>query len=255
MSKYTYSDFFTQFPEVYQRFHSIVDHSSNYLQDLSERGLLNGVRSVLSIGAGQGALELYLASQYGVKLGYIDPTPQFAKIYQEKLDEQKLRSYACETVVGSFEEYTSDMLYDLVISIHSWYAFGRDRALLEKALSSLKPGGQCFITIVSHDSVAWKLAQLGSSADNTADAAEGLSKWAQDIGCWHDYYINHRYIAYERLVQDGQLTEDGKSLSLLHLKSWEELSQEIQAGFVEVLSDSAHDGLVDFQCGCLVFSA
>ena len=55
MKRMTFDEIYRDHPEIYRSFHTVVDHTRNYIEFLTRSGLLAGVGSVLDIGAGFGA--------------------------------------------------------------------------------------------------------------------------------------------------------------------------------------------------------
>lgn len=257
MAKYTYQQFFKKFPEIYQGFCDVVEHAKNFEEELRRQSLVEGAQTLLSIGAGDGELELSLAKSEKIKLSYIDPSPSASEKYQKKAQELGVKEYCTNTFIGGFEDYADEVKHDLVLSIHSWYAFGKNEALLRKALQLVRPSGHFFLTLISRESLVWKLADLFQNKEGSDNlCSEDISEFAHTLGLQHQYIQNSRSFPLEYFVADGKLTKAACDVaSFLNFSSWEEISPDLKDETLQYFLREQQHGRIEFYCGCLIFQA
>lgn len=255
MAKYPYQEFFRKFPQIYKGFSDVVQHSKNFEAELRNLQLLSGVRSLMSIGAGEGALELSVAQSEALMLGYIDPSSPAAEVYQRNAQKAGLTQRCVETHVGGFESFQGQRSYDLVLSIHSWYAFGKNEHLLRKALQLMGPGGAFFLTLISRSSLVWKLADLFENKEGSDNlCAEDISEFSKSLGLEHRFVLNRRVFPSTYFLKKGLLTQPARDVAaFLNFSSWDEISPALQRKTLEYFRDEQVEGQIAFTCGCLIF--
>jgi SAM-dependent methyltransferase len=246
-----YATFFLHHPEIYQAFERVVAHAENFHAELSVRKLIP-VPSVLSIGSGAGALEARLAREHGTRLAVVEPSRQLLAAFSAKLG-----SLAADIFPGPFQDYHPRERYDLVLSIHSWYALGMDRGLLERALSCVKAGGKLFVTVMGGASV---IRQIGDAAGRdlvTGLCAEQLSEWARKEGFPHAFWMNHRRVPARLLLDpQGELTELGRGFAAFPcVAPWEEAPSTTRRAALEAVRRALDGDELPLPNGCLLFSA
>ena len=254
MSSYSYIDFFQQFPSAYRNFETIVDHSDNFYQELHRSGILRGVSSVLSIGAGEGELELRLAKEDKIKLAYVEPATQFVKRYKSRRAEIGVEEFCYEIWDGPFQNYSTESKFDLVILIHSWYAFGFDRKIFEKCSALLKPSGRIFITIISENSLTWKIGNLANNQSGQNLSAEKLSDWFKSESLDHDYRVNIRKVPAKKMLCGEELTPIGKNfVSFISFCPWNQMDVNLQDRIKRLFIEETKGENINLRCGCLIF--
>jgi cyclopropane fatty-acyl-phospholipid synthase-like methyltransferase len=255
MAKYSYKEFFKKFPDIYQGFCDVVQHAENFEMELRKQNLVKGVRSLISIGAGTGELELSLGSKEGIRLSYIDPSESASEAYRKKAHILGLDSQCLETFTGGFEDYTVKQKYNLVLSIHSWYAFGKNASLLKKALSMVSPEGRLFIALISKKSLVWKLADLFQNKEGSNNlCAEDISEFSNTLQISHEFIENRRSFPASYFLKNNQLTQPARDVAaFLNFSSWEEIDLPLREKAREVFQASEKSGQIDFLCGCLVY--
>lgn len=200
-------------------------------------------------------LEIEACKKRQLHIGYIDPAPEYVRAFKERVHHDGLDSLVQEIFQGPFQDYRPRGRYDRVIAIHSWYAFGFDKQLLEKALSCVNPGGMFFLTVVSKSSATWKLAELARGVRGENLSAEALSEWAYREGFPHRYVTNHKIIPEDEFVTEKGVTEKGKMFaSFLMCTPWSDMSTTLQRKVFEVLDGERNQHAIVLKCGCLFFT-
>jgi hypothetical protein len=241
-------------PEVFQRFGELVDNPGTFHSFLTEGGYLDGVASILSIGAGEGVLETRLMHEFGVQMGYVDPTVPYVAAYRESIRAAGLGDLAVAVFCGRFQDYPPQRTFDLVLSIHSWYAIGTDAAALEKALACRSARGRLVIALASEESFDIKWANLVAEPDQKYITAEQISTWSKQAGIAHEYRVCARAMAVQQLVQNGEFTADGRAMfSFLARTPFEEIPASSRALVADLLESCQRGGVLQKTAGCLVF--
>jgi hypothetical protein len=255
MAPYSFQDFFGKCPLVFTKYYDIAEHPKNFYRQLDDLSLFSGVKSILSIGAGEGVLEVRAAVEHRTLLGYVDPSTPFYESFLQKVAAAGIEKQLVEAYNAQFQTCELKHTYDLVISSHSWYAFGLDRQMLEKALSAVAAGGHLFITILSDKSITYDLGVLLRNFDEEHLTAERLSQWALSEGFAHRYVMNEKRVPWSVFcTPDGELTQSGQDFSaFLMTTPWAEIPDKIRDAAVELFAKHRQGDDVILRCGCLVF--
>src|SRR5262245_33332023 len=86
------NEFYHRHPEIFLRFRDIVDRVPSVVRHLSSHRLVDGVETALSIGAGDGAIEIELAARYGIRLTVIEPEEAYRAAFLAALSARGLAS-------------------------------------------------------------------------------------------------------------------------------------------------------------------
>ncbi len=249
-----YLSYLTQYPDRYQSFSALTERTPNLCRYIREQELFDQGNSFFSIGSGEGALEIALAEEYHSPFEVLEPVPLFVDNFKQLAKEKGVDKQLGEVHPIPFEELSDYKQFDRVLSIHSWYGFGFNKELLQKALSMVKPGGKLFINIMSEKSPVYDLSNM-SYSEGIDLCAESLSTWAESEGFLHSF--DHETAVRPANLffhDDGGITLNAKNFaSFLMASAWDDLSvseqQEVQAIFQRHCKDNA----VHIVSGCLVF--
>ena len=127
-----------------------------------ERAQLRNGQDVLELGCGWGSLTLWMAECY--------PNSRITGISNSASQRVSILERAARSGFSNVEIITADMndfvapgKYDRVVSVEMFEHMRNWRALLERASSWLKPGGEMFIHIFAHMRFAYPFEVRGSS--------------------------------------------------------------------------------------------
>ena len=248
-------DFHHQYPEVYRRMRSGLRRTEGVLRYLRARGLLTAVRSVLSIGPGEGELEIELARDLD-RLGVIDPDGRALEILRVRLREcgleERLGVCLPERFQGDAVGAISER-FDLVLSIHSWYAIARDAAALRHALGLRNDGGRLLISLASEQDMANELKALGPRRE-TDPTAEAVSEWADEAGFPHSFERTHAPRSADLFVDERGLTEVGRSMvGFLVSTPWDGLAEPVREEALRIVRAHVRSGRIESKTGWLLF--
>lgn len=250
-------DFYARHPEVFLRFRDLVDRVPAMLSYLTAAGLLQDVASVLSIGAGDGELELRLAAEHGLRVGVVEPSEPYLAALRARARERGVDGRVGPCLGARFEDVATDALpdpFDLVLAVHSWYAFGLDEAPLRRALALRAPRGRLLIVLGSRRGPTPALKALGERAAHDV-TAEDVSDWARSRGHPHALDAVRNAIPAAALLDGDALAPDGKIfVSFLAQCPFDELDLPRQEDARRILIAHRRGTSIDLGMSCLRFS-
>lgn len=249
-----YVEYFRKFPGAYAKVVGGFDRKTTLTDYLNTSGILDGAESMLSIGPGDGVVEVALMQQRGLRLGFIEPSKLFFDQCLAGVQEAGLEAFLVEARNEAFQDYRSAERYDIVLSLFSWFALGFDRAMLEKALACVKPGGRLLICLQVEPSPS-TIISAASRSEGISLTSEKLSDWANAEGFAHDYDVYHGLVPTERYLKNGNLTEAGRDLtSFVSATPWEEIPQELKSTALDAMQAASDGAHIDLAGGCLIFT-
>ena len=133
--------------------------------------------SVLSVGCGDGAVDVALADALtardpGRPVRYVgvDPHPASGAAFRARLDALKRPGLAASTITASFDRLGGAAVYDVVLFVHSLYYVPDVGAALARAEALLAPGGEVLVLHAPR-------AGLNELAATLATPAAGHRQW------------------------------------------------------------------------------
>ena len=144
--------------------------------------------SVLSVGCGAGDLDkeiLAAGTEHASAVSYVglEPDPRQCERFISRMGFENDRNIRVEAHNISFEEFSEQRCFDLVLMVHSLYYMENPEVALDNALSLVNDGGRLAVLIASNDT----LNELSSSFwelenDRTAWFSEDLCKHLEKLG-------------------------------------------------------------------------
>lgn len=250
-----YSEYFQRFPDAYAKIVAGLDRVNTLYAYLIDSGLLEGAESVISIGAGNGEVEVRIAQQTGRQIAVVEPSQSYFDQFMQNVADAGIQELLIEAHRQSFQEFQPRRQYDVVLSLFSWFAFDLDPEPLLKALACRAPTGKLVICLPTEDCPASRISAFSRSAGINQTSAR-LSQWAFCAGFEHDYDTYHGVVPAELYLQDDALTEQGRDLaSFLAATPWDEMSDELREASLEAIQAGRRGDQIDHASGCLIFDA
>lgn len=250
-----YLHYFTDSPEVYAKIVASFDRTTTLFDYLHSSGILDGCSTVLSIGAGEGAVEIRLAKELGRQIGVIEPSQTYLDTFLANASSAGVSEQIIAAHNQSLQAFEPSSHYDLVVSLFSWFAFGFDQQVFEKALSCRTPTGKLLICLPERSNPMTKIAVKSRPSDVTY-TSESLSAWANEAGFAHRYDVYHGVVRADQFVIDEGLTQTAKDLTAFVANApWAELSMDVQSESLKAFAQARNGKLIDFAAGCLIFEA
>jgi len=248
-----YLEYFMKRPDSYEKIVAEFDRTKTLFDYLRDSGVVDSASTILSIGAGDGEVEIRLAKEMGRQIGIIEPSPDYFERFTANAFGAGVRDQVIEARQQTLQDFQAHPSYDLVLSLFSWFAFGLDRELLEKALSSLAPTGQLLICLPEEVNPLTKISVASRPSEITL-TSDGLSSWAKSEGFDHRYDVYHGVVPAARFLASGRLTERGKDLvAFVAARSWAEVTEDVRSTALGSLVEANDGELIDFRSGCLIF--
>ncbi len=250
-----YLEYFKKFPHAYTKVVASFDRTRTLYAYLVDSGVVDDVSTILSIGSGDGEVEIRLAKETERRIGIIEPSPMFFDRFVVNARDAGIWDLMLEARRQSFQEFQPVRAYDLVLSLFSWFAFEFDRQLLAKALSCRTATGKLLICLQAEACPSARISAVSRSSGINL-TSEALSAWATSAGFEHEYDVYHGIVPAERFVMHGELTQTGKDfVAFVAATPWNELPGEVQSAGLDSLLQAQHGDLIDFAGGCLLFDA
>lgn len=229
---------------------TVLNHASSLEPLLREKGLLKGVRSLLSLGIGAGHLECSLARETGMKLSYVERSESMIAAVEMNIASHGIEPCMVDRFHESFETASITGTYDLVLSLDSWYHIGRSRATLEKALRLRSPDGRLLIQLMSADrQLYWELDRVRGLI-----SSNDLHTWVLGERLTHEYFEHSHWTPLNNLI-----SEDGPTDGFKHFVAfamgvpWDYLSAVQRDEAVRVVYDLQSGNRLETRHGYLLF--
>ena len=260
MTKLSHNDIYRgPYAHLYEGFSAVFRHADHLFEYLVNRQFMNDSSTCLSIGSGKGILELMLMEKYSnLKMYLVEPSERYSREFGREARSRNLSSRVMGVSTNRFQAFDLDERFDRILSIHSWYGFGNNHELLQKAMGFLNPEGALFITAVDEANAAW----VEKSGIRKYEWHTGnFSQWLKETGIDHTVDTELRRIPISSMFDGDQFTEEGKGVVAFHaLVPFEEVSSETKVNFRKAVFDAAIDGddgqpSVQFSFGCITIPA
>ncbi|MDV6259739.1 class I SAM-dependent methyltransferase [Rhodococcoides yunnanense] len=170
-------------PDSYARDHAAFERLSDQRGLIAEHfagrlaAMGDGPISVLSVGCGDGSLDVRLAAGLvqrlpGRPVRYvgIDPWPGSAELFTAKMAALGADELDADAFVASFGDCQVNETFDVVMFVHSMYYVADVGATLRAALNLLRPGGQLWVAVAP-------AAALNALVGVLAPPLEGHRQW------------------------------------------------------------------------------
>jgi SAM-dependent methyltransferase len=246
-----YLEYFEKFPDAYAKIVKSLNRIETLSQYLRESGFLDEAASVLSIGCGDGAVEIRLAREMGFSLGVVEPAADYLESCRRGADSAGIELR--EAHQATLQDYNSPFKYDVVLSLYSWFAFEFDREILKKAIDCRNSRGILLIILQGEASPSTEISAL-SQASGINLTSERLSNWARKEGFEHKIDFYHGEVSASTYLEMEEFTQAGRDLvSFLLATPWEEISPRLKEKTLAILKQSVKNDKIDFISPCLVF--
>lgn len=217
---------------------------------LQQEGLLDGARSLLTIGGGAGALEVELAKSHGIRVSYVEPNLEQANVFRDNARRAGIERLVDDVHLGPIQTFKPKARLDLILSLHSWFAVGPDPAAARVIASWLTPNGHLFAVMSSETSGLSRALQVKRTF------AEAISRSWNAGGLRHRLFQTEYHIPIDLLLVDGRLTDIARNWCAYKAKSsWDRLSSERQQAIFDYINSFKDAGLFTDHLGCLVIAA
>jgi SAM-dependent methyltransferase len=189
--------------ELFEVFLELADDGETQTQALLDLAPWEGVRSLLSVGGGEGLVEAELlrhAPDAGI--WYLDPSPEQAAAFRSLLDARGLSSRVRGVAQSTFEDFATPHRFDRIVSMFSWFFVGADEPELRKLIDLLAPGGMALIVLPGRESIEADFNYALSPDRHTTLVSEDLVAGLERIGQTADLHSFTKWLDNDEMFDD-----------------------------------------------------
>jgi SAM-dependent methyltransferase len=214
--------------ELFEVFLELVDDGEAQTRALLDLAPWRDVRSLLSVGGGEGLVEAELlvrAPDAGI--WYLDPSPEQGAAFTAHLDARGLSDRIRGVAQSTFQEYESAIGFDRIVSMFSWFFVGADESVLRKLTSLLAPGGIALLVLPGPESIEADFnAALSPDRRTTlvsTDVVDGLAR----IGRTASLHSFTKWLADDQMFEGAAPSEASLAFAaFVAMRPIEELTED-----------------------------
>lgn len=178
--------------ELFQIFLKLVD-DPNQTAALLNLTSWNDVRSLLSIGGGQGAVEAaLLRNAPQAKVWYLDPSPEQCQAFRQHMKKAQLLDRVEDVAQTTFQDYNTSQTFDRIVSMFSWFFMGSDKHWLTKLLGLLNPNGTACLILPNTESIEVDFNRSLSPDERMTLAGDEVMNTLKKLDCAMTQYTYYR---------------------------------------------------------------
>jgi SAM-dependent methyltransferase len=190
---------------------------------------LHNVKTMLSIGCGNGRRELALMSEFPVTADFIEPSALMRAQLINNLHKHRGPGKPGQIFCGTFEEFagekieTSETRYDFVYAVHSFYFLRDPIEGVQQALKFLKPGGHLVIVLHMEGGFGRRFIE---EFDHAGTQGGMTAEWLhQQIEITCEMSIIETLLPYQDFVEGDGLSPMGKTyVAFFAFRDWKTFS-------------------------------
>ncbi len=112
------------------------------------------VCSLLSVGGGEGIVEATLLRNAPMaEVWYLDPSPEQGDAFRSYMRREHLLDRVKGVAESTFQDYSTSLKFDRIVSMFSWFFIGTAQRELEKLIDLLAPDGVACLVLPNTDSI------------------------------------------------------------------------------------------------------
>jgi len=190
--------------ELFQIFLKLVD-DPNQTTALLNLTAWNDVRSLLSIGGGQGVVEAaLLRNAPQAKVWYLDPSPEQCQAFRQHMKKAQLLDRVKDVAQTTFQDYNTRQTFDRIVSMFSWFFMGADKRWLTKLLDLLNPNGTACLVLPNTESIEVDFNRSLSPDEQMTLAGDKVMNTLKTLDCTVTQHTYTKWLAIDDLF-DGEL--------------------------------------------------
>ena len=194
--------------ELFEVFLELADDGVAQTRALLELAPWEGVRSLLSVGGGEGLAEAELLRHApDADIWYLDPSLEQAAAFRAHLDASGLSSRVRGVAQSTFQGFETSHRFDRIVSMFSWFFVGADEPELRKLLGLLAPGGMALIVLPGRESIEADLNDALSPDRNTTLVSQDLVAGLERIGRTADLHSFTKWLGNDEMFVDAAPSE------------------------------------------------
>lgn len=193
---------------LFQTFYSLVDDSQNMSKALLKHTNWELVNNILSIGGGEGDVEKFImGSVPNSSIWFIDPSEEQCISFRKKMEEQGLKGRIKDISQITFQDYSNDVMFDRILSVHSWFYIGLEEQWLQKLLDLLTYKGEALIILPNENTVENEF----SGDSQIPKFGTKLFEKLKTLSCIVEKYSYTKWLSPRTLFEGDKLTFEAQA--------------------------------------------
>jgi SAM-dependent methyltransferase len=212
----------------------------------------DALRSVLSIGCGNGRFELPLLKRFPITVDFIEPSAFMFEQLGKNLNISEGPGRAEVLFNGPFEEFSTKKRYDLIFGIHSFYFMDNAVTCAQRAVQLLNSSGHLAIVLHARDGFGRRLIREFDHAGIQGGAtAEWLYEQLSDS--WELSHIES-HLPYNGFIEGDGLSAHGEAfVSFYAYRDWRTFVPAEKRRAREIIEERSDGGIIREKFGVLHF--
>jgi cyclopropane fatty-acyl-phospholipid synthase-like methyltransferase len=200
--------------QLFEAFLKLVDDSDAQLTAILNSTSWREVRSVLTIGGGQGIMEASLLRKApNAGICYLDPSEEQCAAFRKNMKNEGLESRVKVISQSTFQEFTTEQTFDRILSLFSWFYIGVEERWLTKLMDLLNPGGTALIMLPNEASIETEFYKALSPDSRMALVGEDIVKALNDLKFEVSQETYIKWLSREDLYDGEQLSDGSRAFA------------------------------------------
>jgi SAM-dependent methyltransferase len=208
------------------------------------------VRSVLSIGCGNGRFELPLLQRFPITVDFVEPSPFMFEQLSKNLSASKGPGKAGILFKGLFEEFSIEKQYDFIFGIHSFYFMENAVTCARRAAQLLNSNGHLAIVLHAIDGFGRRLiCEFDHAGIQGGATAEWL--YEQLSNSWELSFVES-HLPYNDFVEADGLSAHGQAfVEFYAYRDWRTFVPAEKRRAREIIDEHSDGGIIREKFGVL----
>ena len=192
--------------ELFEIFLKLVD-DPNQTAALLNLVSWNDVRSLLSVGGGEGMVEAtLLRNAPQAKVWYLDPSPEQCDAFRQYMEKEELLERVEDVTQATFQDYNTHQTFDRIVSMFSWFFMGAEKRWLTKLLDLLNPNGTACLVLPNTESIEVDFNRSMAPDKRMTLAGDEVMNTLKTLDCTATQHTYTKWLAIDDLFADEQLS-------------------------------------------------
>jgi len=196
--------------ELFEAFLRLADDSEAQTAALLDLTTWRDVRSLLSVGGGEGNVEAtLLRNAPEAEIWYLDPSPEQADAFRARMEREHLVDRVREIAESTFQDFTTSQKFDRIVSMFSWFFVGTAEPELEKLIGLLAPDGVACLVLPNTDSIEADFNRSLSPDQRTTLVGGEVVQALDDLGYESTRHMFTKWLPDEEMFDGRAASEAG----------------------------------------------
>lgn len=226
--------------EFFEAFLKLVDDSDAQLNAILDSSSWKDVRSILSIGGGQGIIEAsLLRNAPHALIWYLDPSNEQCTAFRKYMRDEDLFSRVEDITQTTFQDFTTNRTFDRIVSVFSWFYIGTDKRWLTKLLDLLTPSGFAILVLPNKESIETVFYRALSPDKRMTLDGDEVVKAMSELRCTVNQDTYTKWLSNEEIYEGEQLSDGSLAFAAFAAeRSFDTFNSDEKAKVAELLKKS-----------------